>query len=44
MDYDKTLDAIWCTDSETGEQLLIDRHTGEVLARKDTKGEIIYAN
>ncbi len=38
----ETIDAIWCVDSETSEQLLLDRKTGAVLARKDREGNIIH--
>lgn len=43
-DFNYTLDASWCTDSETGEQILIDNYTGMVIARKNEKGEIIHAD
>jgi hypothetical protein len=44
MDYNKTLDAFWCIDSEIGERLLIDRQTGQVIAKTNKEGEIIDAN
>jgi len=28
-----TLDALWCWDSETGKRVLIDRQTGQVIAK-----------
>jgi hypothetical protein len=37
-DAEKTLDAVWIIDSETGEELLINRQTNEVLARRDREG------
>jgi hypothetical protein len=47
VDINKTLDAMryfWCTDNESGQQMLIDLQTNEILARKNEKGEIVYAN
>lgn len=41
LDLDKTLDAIWCVDSETGQHVLIDRQTNEIIARKDKNGNIV---
>lgn len=43
IDCEKTLRAQWCVDSETSEQVLLDLETGKVIARKNAKGEIIYA-
>ena len=43
MDVNKTLDAVWCVNSETGEKVLMDRQTNEVIARKDRDGKIIQA-
>lgn len=37
-----TLDAIWVVNSETSEELLLDQKTGQVLARKDHAGKIVY--
>ena len=42
-DVNKTLDAIWCIDSETGEKVLMDRQTNKPIARKDRNGNIIPA-
>lgn len=42
-DFDYTLEAKWCVNSETGEQILIDSYTGMVIARKNEKGEIVDA-
>lgn len=42
MDADKRIEAVWCIDSETGEQMLLDLATGQELARKDRNGNIIY--
>lgn len=28
---DTTIDAVWCWDSETGEKVLLDRRTGQVI-------------
>lgn len=39
-DSDKRLYAVWCYDSETGEQALIDRKTNTIIARKDKDGNI----
>lgn len=36
------LDAVWCVDSETGEQNLIHYKTGFIIAKKDANGNIIY--
>jgi hypothetical protein len=41
MDTNERLEAIWCIDSETSEQLLINLKTGQVIARKNEKGEIV---
>lgn len=40
QDVDKTLDAVWCVDSETGRQVLIDRQTNEIIAEKLPNGEL----
>ncbi len=40
MDTDKTLEAIWAVDSETGEELLIDLKTSKIIARRDHNGNI----
>lgn len=34
FDPEKTLDAIWCQDSTTGERVLIDRQTNQVIMRE----------
>ncbi len=39
IDMDKTIDAIWCIDSETGEEVLIDRKDNQILARRDRTRE-----
>ncbi len=36
---DETLDAIWCVDSETGQEVLIDRKTNEVIMRRDRNND-----
>ena len=47
MDDNKTIDpndrieAVWCKDSETSEEVLIDRLTNQIIARKDKDGNII---
>lgn len=41
MDANDRLEGRWCVDSETGEHLLIDLKTGQILARKDSDGNII---
>jgi hypothetical protein len=33
FDPEKTLDAVWCEDSETGEDVLIDRQTNKEIMR-----------
>ncbi len=33
FDPEKTLDAVWCVDSETGERCLIDRKTSQIIVR-----------
>lgn len=38
---EQRIEAIWCVDSSTGEQVLIDIYSKEILARKDDKGNII---
>lgn len=40
MDDDKTLDAVWCWDSENGEEVLINRKTNKIIARR-INGQII---
>ena len=42
IDPDKRLDAIWCTDSETGERVLMDRKTNTRIAHKDKNGDIVW--
>lgn len=32
-DIEKTLDAVWCVDSETGEDVLMDRRTNKIIMR-----------
>jgi hypothetical protein len=44
MKADERLEAIWCIDSETGEQILVDLHTNEIIAKKNEKGEITDAD
>ena len=44
MEFDYTLEARWCVDSETGEGILIDSYTGLIIARRNAKGEILYAD
>lgn len=34
FDPEKTLDAVWCVDSETGERVLIDRETNQIIMRE----------
>ncbi len=34
-DIEATLDAIWCVDSETGQEVLINRRTNEIIMRRD---------
>lgn len=35
FDPEKTIDATWCVDSETGERYLLDNKTGQVIATGD---------
>lgn len=35
FDAEKTLDAVWCWDSETGKRYLLDRRTGQVITTGD---------
>lgn len=35
LDQEETLDAQWCTDSDTGERVLIDRKTNQIIMRDD---------
>lgn len=35
FDANKTVDAVWCVDSETGKKFLLDRKTGQVLTTED---------
>lgn len=36
---DSTLDAVWCVDSETGEEWLIDRATGDKIISREKLNE-----
>lgn len=38
---ERTLNAQWAVDSETGQQYLIDLETGQILAAKNNNGEWI---
>lgn len=40
-DPNERVRAIWCIDSETSEELLIDLETNKILARKDRDGNIV---
>lgn len=48
MDKNSTIDpndrveAVWCVDSETGEQVLMDCLTNKLIARKDKNGNFIW--
>lgn len=35
------MEAIWCKDSETNEEMLIDRLTNKIIAKKDKDGNIV---
>lgn len=35
FDPEKTLDAVWCVDSETGEEVLMDRKTNQEIMRRE---------
>lgn len=37
MTYDpeKTIDAVWCRDSETGDYVLVDRFTNKEITRRE---------
>ncbi len=41
IDPNERIEAIWCVDSETGEQLLIDRLTNKIVAKKDKDGNLV---
>lgn len=41
VDPNERVEAVWCIDSESGEELLIDLVTSKILARKDKDGNII---
>ncbi len=41
IDPNERIEAIWCIDSETGEQLLIDRLTNKIVAKKDKDGNLV---
>lgn len=36
------IEAVWCKDSETSENVLIDRLTNRILAKKDKDGNTIW--
>lgn len=38
---EERVEAVWCVDSETSEQVLIDRLTNKIIARKDRQGNIV---
>lgn len=38
---EETLEAIWCTDSESSERYLLDLRTGKIIARQDKHGIIL---
>lgn len=40
-DPNERIRALWCIDSETSEELLIDLETNKILARKDKDGNIV---
>lgn len=40
-DPNERVEAIWCVDSETSEELLIDLLTNKIIARKDKDGNIV---
>lgn len=41
FDPEKVIKALWCVDSETGEELLVNLATNEVLLRRTKEHEII---
>ena len=41
IDPNNRSEAVWCVNSETGEQVLIDRLTNTIIARKDKDGNIV---
>lgn len=41
IDPNERVEAVWCKDSETSEEVLIDRLTNKIIARKDDKGNIV---
>ena len=42
IDPNDSIEAIWCVNSETGEQVLVELRTEEFLARKDKDGNIVW--
>lgn len=46
FDPEKPLNArwVWCVDSESSEELLIDLETNRVIAKKDKEGRIVNEN
>lgn len=42
IDPNERLHVVWCIDSETSEELLIDLNTNQVLAGKDKDGNIVW--
>jgi hypothetical protein len=41
IDPTERVEAVWCKDSETCEEVLIDRITNKIIARKDKDGNIV---
>lgn len=42
VDPDKRMEAVWCVDSESGEQVLMDRETNRRVAHKDADGRTVW--
>lgn len=40
LDPNERLEAVWCKDSETSEEVLIDQFTNKIIARRDKDGKI----
>jgi len=40
VDPNNRIEAVWCVDSETGDEVLIDRLTNKIIVRKDKHGNL----
>lgn len=41
IDPTDRIEAVWCKNAETGEEVLIDRITNRIIAKKDKDGKIV---